>query len=136
MEKAYPTRFGAPISSTELDLPPSHLNPAVESNYNNHHLYFEAAFYRSDFIFNALRNLEFNQEWMLKDQHNMGRLALHSLYLPPERPTYADAMDRLDEGHEVGERFKVYDHDQHKYVYQNFTDIHWKQLLMRYKEAA
>lgn len=136
MERAYPTRNGVPVHVDEIGLAPSRLDPSLESSYNNHHYYFESTFYRPDFIFNALRNLEFNQERMLRDQHNMGKLALHTLFGPPERPTYEYAMDRLDIAHQTGERFKIWDKVQKRYVYQDLTDIHWKQLLMRYKEAA
>lgn len=136
MEKAYPTRYGMPISTRELELSKSRLDPNKQSNHNNHHLHYEAPFYRADFIFNSMRNLEDEQEDMLKDQHNMGRLALHSIFSPPEPPTHKIAMDRLDIAHETGEQFKVYDLEQRKYVYYPFTDIHWKQLLMRYKEFS
>lgn len=130
--KPYPTRNGLPISTAELGLEPSRMNPDKKRSWSNHHLHFNSGFYKSDFIFNALRNLEGEQEPLLKDQHNLGRVALHALYSPPERPTHAIAMDRLEEGVETGEHFKVWDIRKKKYVTIPFDRACWEALKRYY----
>lgn len=132
MEKAYPTRWGMPLSTAEIELPQSELDPNNDYNWNNHHLFFSASTYRHNLILNSLRNLEKSQERMLKDQHNMGRLALHSLYMPFKPPSLSQAMERLEEAYQDGEQFKVYDQEAKLYLFHDFTPVHYKQLQICY----
>lgn len=129
MEKAYPTRNGLPISTRELDLPRSNLNPNKRSSTQNHHLFYYSGRFVRNIILNSLRDLEGNQERIFKDQHVLGRLALHNVYrggvpAPPHRI----AMDRLEEGFETGERFKVWSNRDKKYLMHDFTDEIWQHL--------
>lgn len=134
MEKAYPTRNGLPISTHELDLVPSILDPNNPYSWNNHHLHYESSWYKGDLLTNTLRNLEGQQERTLRDQHNLGKTSLHAIYGPPQRPTIEVVMNRLDQAHETEERLKIWDDNQKMYVYHDITEICWKQLLIRYNE--
>lgn len=129
----YPTRNNLAISTSEVDLPESNLNLDKRKNWNNHHLYYYSPRYKSSFILNSLRNLEGNQEMIPRDVHVLGKLALHNVYtdgvpLPPR----SVAMDRLEEGYEEGERFKVWNVKNKRYEYQEFDKGYWEALKRVY----
>lgn len=129
----YPTRNNLPIPAEELDLAPSRMNPEREKNWSFHHRHFNSGWYKQDFIFNSLRNLEGEQDTLLRDQHNLGKLALHSLYDPPERPTYRTAMDRLEEAIETGEYFRIWNIKKKCYETIPFDRMCWNALKKYYK---
>lgn len=134
MGKSYPTRNGLAISTRELDLPRSELNPADHRNQQNHHLYYYSPRYKGHIILNSLRDLEMNQERLARDQHILGKLALHNVYtdgvpIPPLNV----AMDRLEMAYETAEQFKVWDKGAHGYVKHTFTKRHWERLKKAYE---
>ena len=130
--KKYPSREGVPVHPDELNLAPSRLDPDSGYNYNNHHLYFNKSSYLGDSIFTDLRNLESSQVRMLKDQHNMGKYALHTLYLPPERPTLEQAMDTLEMAYATGEKLKTWNQNLNLYTTRTYTAERWKRALKEY----
>lgn len=133
MEKRpYPTRDGLPVPVEELGLEPSRFNLVHIQNYSNHHYLYGPDFDESDFILSNLRNLEALQILLPKDQHNLGRKALHHLYSPPELPSYKVAMDVLEGCHMTGGRFKLYDTKAERYVYVPFSNTRWKKLQKAY----
>lgn len=138
MERAYPTRNEVPISTRELELRPSSLDPEDPRNWNNHHLYYNKGLYLGghSLILCTLRNMEGSQEMMLRDQHmrELSRFALHSIYGPFEPPSFGTALDVIESGIMLGEQQKIYDPDQRGYIRVPVTDIHWKQLLMEYND--
>lgn len=123
-----PTRGGLPVPTYEIPLPPSHLNPRDHKNYQNHHRHFFSGQYRTNIILNCLRDLEGQQDKILKDQHVLGKFALHNFYAPPPVPILRVAMDRLEEGYETGERFKVWSDPDHRYLNHTFTEEIWQKL--------
>lgn len=131
----YPTRDGLPVFTSELELRPSELDLRDSDNYSLHHLHFPARLMGRLLITNTLRNLEHEQEELPNDQHNLGRFALHTLYIPPEPPTLLQAMDRLDIAKETGERMRVRIKGK-GYVYQNISHIHWLQIEQEYSREA
>jgi hypothetical protein len=132
MERAYPTENGLPLSTSEIRLPASHLNPELRASYNNHHLEFTRRAMGRLLITKTLRDLEFMQEDMLRDAH----AELHRIFSPPEAPTLLQAMDRIDVAVETGEHLKVYDLAQHRYFYQPISGIHQQQLRQEYNREA
>lgn len=129
----YPTRNHLPVSTNEIILPKSNLNPYDHKSFHNHHLFYYSGVYRQDVVLNSLRDLEGNQERIFKDQHVLGRLALHNVYrggvpAPPHRI----AMDRLEEGFETGERFKVWSDVDRRYLHHEFTEEIWESLQEYY----
>lgn len=129
----YPTRNHLPISTRELDLPRSELDPTQRGNTQNHHLYYYSPRYKGNIILNSLRDLDYSQERLARDQHVLGKLALHNVYtdgvpVPPMKI----AMDRLEQAFESGEVFKVYDIQERRYVYKRFTKEHWSALQQAY----
>ena len=129
----YPTRDGLPLSIHELDLPESNLNLDKRKSWHNHHLHYFSGRYKSSFILNSLRNLEREQEMIPKDVHVLGKFALHNGYtdgvpLPPKQV----AMERLEEGYETGERFKVWNIKKKRYEYQEFDRGYWEALKRVY----
>lgn len=135
MEKVYPSRNGLPISAYELELRPSELDLDKNENYSLHHLHFPARLMGRLLITNTLRNLEYEQEELPNDQHNLGKFALHTLYLPPEPPTLRQAMDRLDLAKETNERMRIRVPGQ-GYVKQNISNIHWLQVAQEYNRES
>lgn len=137
MERPYPLQDnGQPVPVEELGLEPSRLDPRKFGSLSLHHYWFNSGFYESDFIFNSLRNLKGEHVWMLKDQHNLGRTALHAVYGPMEHPTYEYAMDRLEEAVEVGEPFEVWDRRQKKYKDIEFDRACWAALKRYYNTVT
>lgn len=134
MERYPVDRDNRPVMPHELGLAPSQLDPDLPENWNNHHLRWTAREYASRPVMAPLRLLEFEQVGMLKDQHNMGKLALHYLYLPPPMPTLKQAMNRLEVAYESGERFKVYDKNIWAYTHEEFTRDKWEQIKREYAE--
>ena len=133
MSKFYPTRDFLPVSTDEINLPESNLNLDNPKSWNNHHLFYYSPAYKSSFILNSLRNLEREQEMIPRDVHVLGKLALHNVYtdgvpLPPR----SVAMDRLEEGFETGERFKVWNVKNRRYEYQTFDRGYWEALKRVY----
>lgn len=129
MEKEYPTRNHLPVSTEELDLPETRLNINNRKNIQNHHLFYYSGRYKGHIILNSLRDLEGNQEPLPKDQHVLGKFALHNVYragVPV--PPMDVAMDRLEQGYEGGERFKVWNIKTRRYEYYDFTDEYWQRL--------
>jgi hypothetical protein len=135
MSEAYPTRNGMPVSTSELELPPSRLNTNDNENYSLHHLHFPARLMGSLLITQTLRDLEYEQELLPNDQHNLGRFALHTLYSPPEPPTLAQAMDRLDMAKETNERMRIRVKGR-GYVLQNISHIHYLQIQQEYNRES
>ena len=129
--RPYPTREGLPIPVEEIGLRKSQLNPNKEHNYNNHHIYWARSRYEKDPIYQCLRGLERSQVMMLKDQHNMGRTALHSLYGPPAMPTLAQAMDQIEEAYLLEERLKVQT-DIGKYTLRRISPKYFERLKNHY----
>ena len=68
---------------------------------------------------------------MLKDQHNMGRTALHSLYGPPAMPTLAQAMEQIEEAYLLEERLKVQT-DIGKYTLRRISPKYFERLKNHY----
>lgn len=131
--KAYPTRDGVPVPTEEVGLAPSRLNPRKESNWNNHHKYWERNLYQQDPILNALRNLERSQEPMLKDQHNIGKTALHSVYGPPHLPTPIQAMEQIDQAYHGNEKLKVWSRDLGRYALYSMSPKYFDELKQHYE---
>ena len=126
--RPYPTRDGLPVSTSELNLPPSRLSPKNEKNFNNHHLFFSKRAYLSDPILTALRNLDRSQEMLPKDQHNLGKLGLHSVYSPPKIPSRKRAMEEIEEAYLNNEKLKIRDRDLGKYALTDISEDYWRQL--------
>lgn len=129
---------GRPVSVHELGLAPSELDPSQSFNWNNHHYYYYSGLFKRALILTTLRDLEGSQVEMLKDQH-MEQLrpeALHAIYSGVKVPTPRQAMDLVAEGIDRGERLKVYDKDQKKYVFNPVTEIHLKQLYLEYNRTG
>lgn len=129
----YPTRNHLAVSTEELDLPESELNLDKRKSWHNHHLYYYSGRYKPSFIMNSLRNLESSQEMLPRDVHVLGKLALHNVYtdgvpLPPAKV----AMERLEEGFENGERFKVWNVKKKRYEFQEFDRGYWEALKRVY----
>ena len=135
MQEVFPSRNGLPISTTELELRPSQLDLDNAENFSLHHLHWPARIMGRLLITQTLRDLEHEQEYMPNDQHNLGKFALHHLFSPPIPPTLWQAMDRLDEAKETGERMRI--RVQGKgYVFQNISDIHFKQIDQEYNRES
>jgi len=132
MKKPYPIRGGLPVPSYELPLPRTHLDPYNHKSYQNHHRHFFSGWYRSNVILNCLRDLEGNQDRVFKDQHVLGKFAIHNYYDPPPVPLIKTAMERLEEGYETNERFKVWNDPAHTYLHHEFTDEIWDRLQQVY----
>ena len=132
--KPYPTRDGLPVPVDEVYLPPSRLDPSNEYNYNRHHYYYSARMYERSILLTTLRNLETSQVMMLKDQHNMGRTALHSLYSPPRMPKISRVMEHLEKEKEAGTMLMV--GSKGKYTPRKFSDGIWGQIKRDYDRAC
>ena len=85
-------------------------------------------------ITQTVRDLEHEQTFMLNDQHNIGRTALHHLYGPPEPAKLIEYMDRLDMARELGEEMRIRANGQ--WVMQPITEIHFKQIIQEYNREA
>lgn len=135
MSEVYPSFNGLPISTSELELRPSRLDLDNTQNFSLHHLHWPARIIGRLLITQTLRDLEHEQEYLPNDQHNLGKFALHTLYSPPKPPTLLQAMDRLDEAKETGERMRVRVNGR-GYIFQNISDIHFKQIDQEYNRES
>lgn len=134
MQRAYPTRNGMPVPTSELDLSPTRLRVRPE-NQSVHHLHYEARDYGRLLIAQTLRDLETEQEIMQNDQHNIGKFALHTLFSPPELPTPRQMMDRLEVAKVQGSQLNI----RHKglgYVKEPFTEERWQQIHREYNRLG
>ena len=133
--RVYPTEFGMPVPFEALELPPSELDLSNPINLSNHHYNFTARYMGRLLITQTSRDLEFQQEMLPNDRHNLGKLALHYLYEPPEPPTILQAMDRLDIARQTGERMNVRVEGL-GYVKHDISPVHWKQIEQEYNREA
>lgn len=117
----YPTRNGIPVHPSEVGLAPSRLTP-VEHHLTNHHMEWPHSRQLASVAMWGLVNVESMQVILPKDQHNYGKLALHSIFEPPEMPTQSQATDYLLEAFEAGDAFKIYDLDEHRYIRKPMTE--------------
>lgn len=131
--KAYPSRDGVPVPTAEVGLALSRLNPRKDSNWNNHHKYWERGLYQQDPLLNGLRNLERSQEMMLKDQHNLGKTALHAIFGPPMLPTVDEAMEQFDQAFYNGEKLKVWSRDLGKYALYSISNKYFGEIKDHYE---
>lgn len=135
MERAYPTSVdGMPVSFQELDLRPSQLDLRRPESFSLHHKQFTARRMARLLITQTVRDLEFEQELVPRDQHNQGRQALHSIYCPPEPASLIQYMDRLDVARQTGERMRIRANGM--YIFQDISDIHWKQIEQEYNRES
>jgi len=130
--RIYPSRNELPVPVEELHLAPSSLDSEETLNLSNHHMLFPIDRYRNDLIFASLRNLERLQVVLLRDQHMIGRTALHSLYRPPVVPSHKKAMEVLEETFLLGEKFKVWDPEAKTHTLIPFSEEHWEALKKGY----
>jgi len=133
MSEAFPTRHGMPIHVSELHLPKSHLIDRPE-NRSLHHHHWSAARMGRLLITQTVRDLEHEQTFMLNDQHNIGRTALHHLYDPPEPATLIQYMDRLDMARELGEEMRI--RANGRWIMQRISNVHWLQIEQEYNREA
>ena len=129
--RPYPTREGIPIPVEEVGLRASQLNPRKEHNYNNHHHYWARASYEKTPIHQTLRGLERSQTMMLKDQHNMGKTALHTIFAPPKVPTLKRAMEEIEEAYTLEERLKI-QISNGRYVLRRMSPEYFERLKNHY----
>lgn len=130
--RPYPTRNGLAVPTCEVDLPESRLNLRNPKNFNNHHLEFSRRTFGKSALLMTLRDLEFMQEALPMDVHNMGRLNLHNIYSPPKLPTPRQAMDRIDQAYETDERLKIWNAELKQYEYHTLTSQAFKSLKREY----
>ena len=130
--KSYPIRDGLPIPVEELALPLSHLDLENEHNFNRHHYYYSRKMYESSLLLTTLRSLESSQVMMPKDQHNIGRACLHSLFSPPRVPKPARVMEHLEQEKGRGTRLIV--GAKGHYHQRKFDEGVWGQLQREYNQ--
>lgn len=85
-------------------------------------------------ITQTVRDLEHEQTFMLNDQHNLGRYALHHLYDPPQPASLEQYMDRLDTAFELGEEMRI--RADGRWVMHPLTEIHRIQLHQEYNREG
>lgn len=134
--RRYPTRDGLPVPIEELNLRPSQLDPSDPANYNNHHYAFEKKYYESNCLLLTYRCLEGMQEEMLRDQHNIGKLALHSIYSPPQRPALSVVMARIEQAYYGEEQLKVRVRELGGYALREFTEAEYVALKGHYDASV
>lgn len=101
-QMSYPMRGSLFVPAHELDLIPSRLNANVRKNWNNHHYSYNAKTMARFLITQTFRDLERNQEPLLRDFHQ----DLHDTYLPPRLPGFGSLMEVIDEAYQNGERLR------------------------------
>lgn len=92
IEKCYPSIKGIPVSSLDIWLPQTHLNPEKDKNYNNHHDCWTARRFGRSILYQVCRDLESNQMYLPLDVHAW----LHETYAPPKMPTPYEAMCEVE----------------------------------------
>jgi len=130
---SYPTRRGLAIPTCEVDLPPTHLNWENPNHLNNHHLEFSRRMFSHSMMLQTLRDLEFMQEMLPMDIHNMGKHNLHTIYGPPALPTPRQVMDRITDAWDTDERLHI--SNGRTYEYKPITHALYKQLKREYWQA-
>lgn len=136
MQMRYPTRHGIPIPTCEVALPESRLDLDNPRNFNNHHLAFTRRMFGHNIILRTFKDLEYMQELLPKDVHNTGKDTLHARYSPPELPTPRQAMDRIDQAFENGERLHVWDNTLRQYEFSWITHLMYKTIKDEYGRVA
>lgn len=129
---SYPVRNGIAIPTCEVDLPETRLNWENPHHLNNHHLEFSKRMFSHTLLLQTLRDLEYMQEDLPMDIHNMGKNNLHTIYSPPKLPTPRQAMDRIGEAFEIGERLHVWKSQTKSYEYQPITHALYKSIKAEY----
>ena len=129
---AYPTRNGLAIPTCEVDLPPTRLDWDNPNHLNNHHREFSARMFSHTLLLQTLRDLQFMQEVLPVDIHNMGKNNLHTIYGPPALPTPRQAMDRVSEAFETDELLHVWNKPLRAYEFQPITMALYKSLKKEY----
>lgn len=136
-ERHYPIDSeGIPLHTWMVRLPESRLDDSKEHNYNLHHLSFEYKKMSRLLITKAFADLLSMHEMMLKDQHNMGRLALHTLWLPPQPPTIQQAMSRVDDAYWAEEKLQIRDPSTKKYIEYPITAEHMNLMQEEYNRIS
>ena len=102
---AAPTRRGIAITPAELmdEIPPSHLNPEIKRNWNNHHSEYIKRLFGKCCLLNTVRNFESQQTMMLLDQHQWW----HDNFEMPPLPTPDEAFDFYCQQAAIGALLKV-----------------------------
>lgn len=80
----------------------------------------------------TLRDLEYMQEMLPMDIHNMGKHNLHTIYGPPKMPTPRQAMDRVAEAFDIGERLHVWNSREKRYEFQPISHALYKSIKKEY----
>lgn len=130
--RPYPTRNGLAVPTCEVELPTTRLNERNPNHFNNHHLEFSRRMFSHTMLMQTLRDLEFMQEMLPMDIHNMGKHNLHTIYGPPAMPTPRQAMDRIDDAYETGERLHIWNPSIKLYKFQPITHAMFRALKKDY----
>ena len=126
--RPYPARGAYPVDPLELGLPATDLDISLNSNVNNHHLWWTARSMGRLLITQTLRDLDANQRVMPIDTHKV----LHYIYGPPEMPDIHDVMDVIDEAYETHQLLRYGSALSPKY--RSITSVLYRQIQEEYNQ--